>query len=91
MLSLQKLLNRKKIDKNQFEKKLNLYTHGISDTNYARYFAKFPRKNSKLKIFDLIELIMMDLESDIKYLKRKTFLKEKVISYKFQEKNKLAK
>ena len=76
MLSLLELLNRKKIDKNQFEKKLTIYTHGISDTNYARYFAKFPRKNSKLKILDLIELIMKDLESDIIYLKRKTFLKE---------------
>ncbi len=49
MLSLLELLNRKKIDKNLFQKKLDIYTHGISKMNYAKYFTKFPRINQNQK------------------------------------------
>jgi len=76
MLSLLELFNRKKIDKKLFQEKLDIYTHGISNENYAKYFPEFPRKNSKTKIFDLLDLIMMDLDNDINYLKKKTFIKE---------------
>ena len=76
MLSLLELFNRKKIDKKLFQEKLDIYTHGISDENYAKYFPEFPRKNSKTKIFNLLDLIMMDLDNDINYLKKKTFIKE---------------
>ena len=38
MLSLLELFNRKKIDKKLFQEKLDIYTHGISNENYAKYF-----------------------------------------------------
>ena len=41
------LCNRKKIDKKLFENKMKVFTHGINDSNYAKYFFKFPRNNNK--------------------------------------------
>ena len=71
--TLQELLKKKELDEKSFISKLEIYTHGISDQNYAKYFSKFQRQNSKEKIFNLLDLIMMDLDNDIMYYKKKTF------------------
>ena len=74
MLSFQKLLNKNEILENEFVAKLEIYKKGISDDKYSIYFKKYPRENSMRKIYNLLELLCSDLDADIFYYKRKTFI-----------------
>ena len=76
MLSYLKLYKKNEKTKEEFEMKLNIYKHGISDQHYKTYFNEYPRINSKEKIFNLFKLISKDLEDDITYKKRKEFINE---------------
>jgi len=76
MLSLLKLLNKKIISEQKFLDKLKIFSQGISDENYLKYFNKYTRQNSFSKIYNLLELICCDLENDNNFRKRKNFIKK---------------
>lgn len=69
-------LKKKKIEKNDMQKMLNIYGVFISEDNFAKYFPEFSRVNSLTKINNLFELLKTDLNDDIDMKKRKEFIKQ---------------